>query len=575
MYIPKITEASHGAYKHGKYMPSENITRTLYRSKKARRVMSVIFCFVVALNVALPNTALSAIHHVRAGAGGTGTDWNYALGQLPSSLQRGDTYYIADGTYSNYTFNDPEDGTQYIYIKKATETDHGSDVGWLSSYGNGVAEFTGSGNIFTITTDNWVLDGQTGGGPGSWDSGFGFKLQTTTANSKLIMLGQYGISRPRNIVIKHIEMEHRGLFMDTSDDGIYVNADLNGGPEDVNISYCYLHDCSRTLLLTRNVNNWLFEYNYVARNSSTAAVHGGGWAPGGCDNMVVRYNLFEDIEGTAFLDLKKNDARWANDNWDIYGNIFCYTPGYTPGSAGIGGGGVVGDSSTGLSGSTFAFHNNGASPDTITTSGSITFTQGATSGPAYLRFDPGYKVRVIGSASNDGTYTIANVASNTLTLSAGDSLTDEGEGANISIGTGYTDGINIYNNTFVNIKGLNSGIIFTLGNNNKAYNNIWYNCSVNLISFTNVEHDYNWFAENYRYGSGDPIPLYPGSGAFLMVDPEDNQQVVTGSPFVDWQNGDFKLTSATEAGLNLSAPFNTDMFGATRGADGNWDRGAC
>ena len=58
-------------------------------------------------------------HYIRPGATGTGSDWANALGALPSRLTRGDTYYLADGKYGNYEFNDKESGTLFIYIKKA------------------------------------------------------------------------------------------------------------------------------------------------------------------------------------------------------------------------------------------------------------------------------------------------------------------------------------------------------------------------------------------------------------------------------------------------------------------------
>jgi hypothetical protein len=48
----------------------------------------------------------------------------------------------------------------------------------------------------------------------------------------------------------------------------------------------------------------------------------------------------------------------------------------------------------------------------------------------------------------------------------------------------------------------------------------------------------------------------------------------SGNPFVDYTNGNFRLASATTAGTTLASPYNTDMFGNTRGADGTWDRGA-
>ena len=44
--------------------------------------------------------------------------------------------------YSGYDFDDPVVGTLKIVVKKATESDHGTDLGWSTSFGDGQAEFT-------------------------------------------------------------------------------------------------------------------------------------------------------------------------------------------------------------------------------------------------------------------------------------------------------------------------------------------------------------------------------------------------------------------------------------------------
>ena len=55
-----------------------------------------------------------------------------------------------------YTFNDAVSGTTLITIKKAIESDHGTDTGWSSAYGDGQATFP---NV-TFTTSYWTFDGQ-------------------------------------------------------------------------------------------------------------------------------------------------------------------------------------------------------------------------------------------------------------------------------------------------------------------------------------------------------------------------------------------------------------------------------
>ena len=74
--------------------------------------------------------------------------------------------------------------------------------------------------------------------------------------------------------------------------------------------------------------------------------------------------------------------------------------------------------------STIAFVD--SNPDTITDSASQFVAEG---------FEDGQTIGISGSASNDGTYTIASVTAGTITLSSTDELTAEGAGASVSVST--------------------------------------------------------------------------------------------------------------------------------------------
>src|SRR5687768_17254029 len=71
-------------------------------TRSAYRVTFVALCLFAA------SAALAADRYVRQGAtgSGNGSDWTNAYTSLPASLVRGDTYYVADGTYAGYTFDD-------------------------------------------------------------------------------------------------------------------------------------------------------------------------------------------------------------------------------------------------------------------------------------------------------------------------------------------------------------------------------------------------------------------------------------------------------------------------------------
>jgi len=142
-------------------------------------------------------------YYVRSNAAGgnnDGSDWNNAFDTLPDVLVRGATYYLADGTYESYIFDDAEVGTQYITIKKAIESDHGTDVGWQASYGDGQALF----DKLIFSTSYWVFDGQKR--DDDWESEYGFKIKPNE------LLPNKGIqfSHTDHIIFRYMEIEQFG-----------------------------------------------------------------------------------------------------------------------------------------------------------------------------------------------------------------------------------------------------------------------------------------------------------------------------------------------------------------------------
>jgi hypothetical protein len=115
----------------------------------------------------------------------------------------------------------------------------------------------------------------------------------------------------------------------------------------------------------------------------------------------------------------------------------------------------------------------------------------------------------------------------------------------------------VYNNSFINIlAGPCAAIYMAGGSNNTAFNNILYNTATPSTFSGFSTHDYNW------YDSG-------------VAHLEPNGENGIADPFMDWRNGDFRLRQATRiAYSNLPSPYNRDIVGTVRGADGAWDRGA-
>src|SRR3990167_4506077 len=100
---------------------------------------------------------------------------------------------------------------------------------------------------------------------------------------------------------------------------------------------------------------------------------------------------------------------------------------------------------------TIAFNENTPDSDTITDSGNGLLVAG---------FQAGDQITVSGSASNDGTYTVATVVAGTITLLAREDLTTEAAGATVTLTAPKTvpDGISIT----IKAKNANTGNI-TMG----------------------------------------------------------------------------------------------------------------
>ncbi|ESS72456.1 hypothetical protein MGMO_57c00360 [Methyloglobulus morosus KoM1] len=274
-----------------------------------------LFYMLIAAIGIMPAVSEAALNYVRAGATGAnnGSDWNNAYATLPSSLVRGNTYYLADGSYSGYTFDDANNGTSVITIKKATASDHGSDTGWASTYGDGQAVFFN----WYVYTDYYVFDGQVRNA--DWRTGGVNQYGITTGNTRLDNGSGTGGD---NLTFRYIDIHGGGRDTGDGDDVIYGLT----GNSNITFQYCALRDSDRTIFLMRgNWQNLVVDHSYLARNTSTPAIHGELLSMTDSNGVTFSNNAIEDIEGTAvFAGLNDGIA----SNWKIFGNSFLHTAAY-------------------------------------------------------------------------------------------------------------------------------------------------------------------------------------------------------------------------------------------------------
>jgi hypothetical protein len=135
-------------------------------------------------------------------------------------------------------------------------------------------------------------------------------------------------------------------------------------------------------------------------------------------------------------------------------------------------------------------------------------------------------------------------------------------------------GLQFYNNTIANISGGTRVGVFMPQSTSTitlAQNNLWWNCSGNyaqIYARGGMSHDYNTFLNTAIEASNTTLQAH-------------EYQAPTGAanPFLSVNTKDFHISSETMAphlndGIPVALPFNTDMDGNVRGADGTWERGA-
>jgi hypothetical protein len=322
---------------------------------------------LILLLLLLPGTAGAAVFHAvpTAGVGdSTGSDWENAMTLVKAEARcpRGDSIAVADGEYPSVTFNTADSSGVSITVFKATHAgNHGRATGWNSAYGDGQAVFTGSGNVWSVRTNNWILDGVSAVND---TLGHGFKIVPVDAGAKGIDirgLSAAGVAVPDSLEFRYIEIAQQGLDTETADDGIYVNLSTDDGGKctDVLVSHCYIHDAGRVHMLLTKCSNWIVEYTYCARNSSSSEQHSESVVSWGNDNMTFRYCTFADIEGTGVI-VPENDALVGgvpNSDFKVYGNLFFYTYGNPYNRTGTSPSGPIG-SSTNDTVNNLEFYNN-------------------------------------------------------------------------------------------------------------------------------------------------------------------------------------------------------------------------
>lgn len=285
-------------------------------------VMKTFFSLTV---FSLCSMAMAANVYIRQGASGSrnGSDWANAYTNIPPTLTRGNTYYIADGSYGDYTVNAPADGTNFIHFKKATLSDHGTDAGWDNAYGDGQAFFhTWRFNINQARGNAGYME--INGYSPHVTNYCGFKWKDLTIQQQAFIWDWASGNWPE-MRFRYCEVAGpmTGGDMRSSDNPPWSYAFLmlpyNGnGYDNLNnflISHCYLHGVSTVWQDAGNTNRVVIEHSVIYDSRVTGADHQNiYWVAS--HYGTFRYNrVFNwNVEGLFF--------GGGSYGWEIYGNVF-------------------------------------------------------------------------------------------------------------------------------------------------------------------------------------------------------------------------------------------------------------
>lgn len=270
--------------------------------------------------------------YLRSGASGTGSgdDWTNAYTTfvaLESGLARGDTGYVADGTYTGATFNTAASGTTGITIKKASIADHGTETGWDNSYGDGQALVNGD---FEFRTDYWVIDGAYRN-EANWQdiNAYGIRIKASNGTNTHGIWGNADNGIADNLTFRYLDIGGNADQIGVSNvpgEGFYL---VGGTRSGISISQCHIHNTALPVLMN-STGSVTIEECWIGPSYHKEGIRGQAT----CPSWIIRNNVIQDNGDTpnsesmtAIIACFGNDPdTW--DAWEIYGNVFVNTNGF-------------------------------------------------------------------------------------------------------------------------------------------------------------------------------------------------------------------------------------------------------
>lgn len=292
--------------------------------------MKRILLFAFLMLLAVP--AFATNYYVRDGASGsTCADWGAnACDQATTAValltrSTDDVIYVADGSYAATDFNTATSGTHLFTIKHATIADHGTSTGWSDSYGDGAMAFA---NVI-FTTAYWTFDGITGGGPGSWTSGFGCTFSSAAGTNVDYV---YFELAAHHVTVRHCSFTQTGdIVVPQIANAFKAPGEGPGSGEGANyrlLEYNYVDNISGLPFFFRFGDNAIIQYNFLGHycgiSGDNPDNHCEMLVEWGMNDLEFRYNYVRDAISSGSFVHNDRDAHFPVDSnrVHIYGNVF-------------------------------------------------------------------------------------------------------------------------------------------------------------------------------------------------------------------------------------------------------------
>jgi hypothetical protein len=274
--------------------------------------------------------AFAACHVVTPSGSGskTGADWNNAYAGLPSTLTRGDIYYLADGSYGGYSFSTPDSGTTIVEIRKAQTPDHCTDTGWnAATMGSSQALIPG----ITVVTDYVKFNGNgtstaagCGGAPGATVT----SAPPTPSDCGIKTNGGYLGNLNTGLGGTHAEfdyIEEEGTGINVSDTIEFEGSFNPGAGAYATFTHSYLHNAG-CVYMEYGGDHRIEHDNYfwgteIDGAPSSSPCHGQAEFYGMNDsNGQIYRNVYRDIRGTAVFTFATPAG--THTGWAFWDNVF-------------------------------------------------------------------------------------------------------------------------------------------------------------------------------------------------------------------------------------------------------------